>query len=186
MGGAHLGEPRLEGNTLKQTLLDVIESISRVIGSVSGTIGGFIIFAMTMLITIDVLGRYLFSKPTMVATEISGYMLVGITFLGLAFTQRQGRNVEIIMLTQKLSKKLQKQIRTVNLVVSVAVALWLTWATTTPVIENYTFHRISITELRTPMWIPWLMVPAGAFMLTIELVVELYKEIVSLRKSRSI
>ena len=169
---------------MKHNLLILGEKISRVTGLISGMLGAFLILAMTLLITIDVLGRFLFSKPTMVATEMSGYMLVGITFLGLAYTQRQGRNVEIILLTQQLSKKLQKQIRTINLVVSVVVAIWLIWATATPVIENYTFHRISITELRTPMWIPWLMVPIGALMLTIELIVELYKEIM-LKKPRS-
>ena len=151
-------------------------SISRICGSVSGVCGIIAIFAMTILITVDVAGRYV-GKPTGIADEASGYMMVGITFLGLAYTQRKGRNIRITMLTDRFSTSIQKRLEIPLLLVTALFVGWLTWLTTGPVIQNYVLHRLSITELRMPMWITWLMVPIGLAMLDIELIVEFIKAI---------
>lgn len=165
-------------------LVRFLDSVSRILSSVSGTSGIIFIFAMTVLITVDVLGRYFLDMPTYIATEFSGYMLVGIAFLGLAYTQRKGRHIQITIITSRLSQRLQEPLKIAVLVVGLIFVGWLTWTTWDPVVVMFEQHRTSLTTVATPLWIPVLLVPVGLGMFTIELLVELRRAIVELIKAR--
>ena len=158
------------------------ECVSRYNSRFSGGAALLILF-MTLLVTVDVLGR-VFGMPTYVSVEMSGYMLVGVAFLGLAYTQRSGGHIQITMLSNRLSPTSQKQLKIATLIVSIIFISWLTWSTLGPVIQNYVLHRTSVTPIKTPVWIPWLLVPAGFALFAIELIVELIKVISSSQINR--
>ena len=98
----------------------------------SGVIGGLFIFAMTLLVSVDVLGRYLFGKPTLVAVEMSAYMYVAIIFLGLAYTESIGRHIQITSVTRRLSQNQQKILAIVISITAIIFAGWLVWFTAGP------------------------------------------------------
>ena len=162
-------------------LIRILDSIGRRAGSIGGIGGAMFIFLMTLLITVDVIGRA-FGMPTYIAIEMSGYMLIGIVFLGLAYTQRKGRHIKIIMLTERLSPRKRQVLEIVALTVGLAFIGWFTWSTFGPVIQNYVLKTTSLTVVHTPLWIPYGFVAVGLGMLAIELLVELIKEITSLKK----
>lgn len=147
---------------------------------ISAVLGQALIFGMTLLVTVDVLGRTILGKSTLVATEISGYALVAIVFLGLAYTQRAERHVEINLLTRRFSLRRQRQLEIAVLIASTVFMAWLAWTTWGPVKANYIQHVTSITFLHTPMWIPYLFVPIGAGMLAIVLLIEVLNKIKTL------
>lgn len=155
--------------------------VGRWISSIGGISGAVFIFLMTLLITVDVLGRAV-GVPTYIAIEMSGYMLVGIVFLGLAYTQRKGGHIKIIMLTSKLSPGKRKLLEIATLVVALIFIGWLAWATLGPVMQNYILKATSLTMVRTPLWIPYGFITVGLVMLGIELMIELIKAINLLTK----
>ena len=142
--------------------------------SMSG--GGVFVFLMTLLISVDVLGRAV-RKPTYVAIEMSGYLLVGIVFLGLAYTQRRGQHISIVMLTDKLPLEKRRALKIATLILSAIFIIWLTWFTFGPVLQNYRLKAISLTLVHTPLWIPYAFIPLGLGMLAIELISEIIEEI---------
>ena len=154
-----------------------IDIFSKHLFRISAVSGQILIFGMTMLITVDVLGRATIGKSTLVATEISGYALVAIVFLGLAYTLRTERHVRIELLTKRLPPKRRQQVDIAVLILSMVFISWFTWATMGPVILNYIHHHVSITFLHAPMWIPYLFVPVGAGMLAIGLLIEIIGKI---------
>ena len=155
---------------------------SKYLYRISAVSGQVLIFGMTLLITVDVLGRATIGKSTLVATEISGYSLVAIVFLGLAYTLRTERHVRIELLTRRLSPKRQQQLEIAVLILSMVFIAWFTWTTTGPVILNYIQQHISITYLHAPMWIPYLFIPVGAGMLAIGLLIEIIGKLRNLRR----
>ena len=152
-----------------------VEIVSRVLATISGAAGGFTIFAMTMLITVDVLGRYLFGRPTMVAVEISGYMLVAMIFLGLAYTEKRDRHITITVITDRIPVKRRRAITIVNIFAAAILAAWLTWFTLQPVIQDFELGTVSLTGTRTPIWVPGLLIPVGFGLLSIQLLTRLLK-----------
>ena len=155
----------------RKVLLHAADIASKSVAFCSGCAAWLILF-MTLLITVDVLGRSFFGLPVYFSTEVSGYILVALTFLGLAYTQRKGKHIRIQLLTRHLPAGAQRYLELTILIIGIIVVGWLTWATKDPVIQNYVFQRTSITNLETPMWIPWLLVPVGFFMLTIQFIAE--------------
>jgi TRAP-type C4-dicarboxylate transport system permease small subunit len=152
--------------------------ISRNWSSTGNGIGSAALLFMTLLITVDVLGRSL-GTPTQVAHELSGYMMIGVVFLGLAYTQRQGKHIKIVLITNLVSKRKRQQMEIVTLAVAAVCIGGLAWYTLMPVMSNYTKNITSLTFLHVPLWIPYLLVPLGLFMLAIELTVETIKKIKS-------
>lgn len=147
--------------------------VGKCLSTGSGAAGGLAIFAMTLLVTVDVLGRYLFGKPTLVAVEMSGYMLVALIFLGLAYTESQGRHIQITLVTRRLSQRKQ---RILAIIISITVGFfvgWLVWFSAGPVIQYYVLGAVSKTGTRTPLWIPGLFIPLGFALFTIQLIVNL-------------
>jgi TRAP-type C4-dicarboxylate transport system permease small subunit len=153
------------------------DRVSKVIGYTSLVIGTAFTFLMTLLITVDVLMRYVLNMTTYVATEYSGYMLVGIAFIGLAYTQRAGKHIRITLLTERLPIKVQRRMEIPILIIAVLFISYLAWLTLDPVISSYILNRVSLTEVKTPLWIPYFFVPFGFAMLAIELAIETIKEI---------
>ena len=145
--------------------------------SIAAELGATLIFLMALLVTTDVVMRYFLDVTTGIATETSGYALVAITFLGLAYTQKMGRNVRVEFITKRLSKRRSDQFHIATLGLYLLFAIWFTYFTSGPVVYNFIHHTISPTVMHTPMWIPYLFIPIGAFILTLELLVELINKI---------
>ena len=147
--------------------------------------GQILILGMTLLITVDVLSRAIIGKSTLISFEVSGYALVAIVFLGLAYTLRMGRHIKIEILTRHFSRRWQLRLEVVVVIICIIFIAWLTWITWSSVATNYTQKMTSITTLHTPMWIPYFFVPLGSGMFTLALVIELVGKIRSLNnKSR--
>jgi len=145
----------------------------RIVVSIAGGVGAILIFFMVLLLTVDVAGRYVFGASTIVATELSGYALVAIIFLGLSYTQRAGQHIRITLLTGRLSQKRRHQLEIATLILTAVFFIWFTWVTADPVIYSYMNGVVSLTIMRVPMWIPQLFIPLGTSIFVAELVVEI-------------
>jgi TRAP-type C4-dicarboxylate transport system permease small subunit len=161
-----------------------LDAVSRIVSSFSSVTGIVFIFGMTTLITVDVFGRYI-GHSTQVADEFSRYMLVGLAFLGLAYTQRKKRHIQITIITSRLSQRTQDIIQIGVLIVGFLFASWLVWITW----EKYALvmlaaDRRSLTTVATPLWIPATMVPVGLGMFALELLIEIRMAIINLLKAK--
>jgi TRAP-type C4-dicarboxylate transport system permease small subunit len=139
-----------------------------------------LILLMTLLITIDVIGRTLFAKSTLVADELSGYMMVAIVFLGLAHTLKADKHITVEIITSRLPDEKRQKLEVIVFILSAAFMAWLTWSTWYPVVKN--LHTQSITSLHAPMWIPYLLVPVGSAMLTLAFLIEAVRKMKRLRR----
>lgn len=138
----------------------------------SGKIVAVLVFLMAVLIMVDVAVR-VFGKTILIADEMVTYLILIVAFFGLARTQQVGKHVELKAVTGRLSPKTRGRLRVVTLIASVVFLGWLTWATGGTLKDFYTSRAASVSFLHTPMWLPYLFVPLGFAMLTVEIVSEL-------------
>ena len=140
-----------------------------------------LLFIMTGLIALDVFARALIGRSTMISQEMAGYLLVAITFLGLAHTLREGRHITVELLTSKLSPHRQRQLEIYVFLVCIVFMAWLTWTTWSPVKDTFATGQRSVTPFQTPMWTVYFFVPLGSGMLTLAFVIELIRKVGNLR-----
>lgn len=132
-------------------------------------LAGTMVLAMALLIPIDVFGRYFFGKPTLIAVEISGYLLVGLVFLGLVYTAHVDRNIKVELLTDRLRPRVRKQLHDVVTIFSILFSAWLAWFTLGPVMMDFALGTTSLTGTAIPIWMPSALIPLGFALLAVKL-----------------
>ena len=137
-------------------------------------LAGAALFFMSMLITVDVIGRE-FGHSTGISHEISGYCLVAIIFLGLAYTMRRGRHIQITALTSRLPQRARRWLAMATSSMGLAFTGWLFWFTLQQVITSYNLQSISMTPLRAPLWPLEMLLPIGLSLLAMAIIAEMVR-----------
>jgi TRAP-type C4-dicarboxylate transport system permease small subunit len=144
--------------------------------SACGWIGRFLgalsIALMTGLITADVVGRYLLGMPTYVATEFSGYLCVVITFVGLSYVSRMGRQIEVTILIDRLPARLRRILKLCTHSAALFFVCYFAYETLTPTVFDFRLGTRSLTFVHTPLWVVNGFVPLGLTMLAVEMMAQ--------------
>ena len=60
-------------------------------------------FAMMLLTTADAIGRYVFNRPILVAYELTtNYLMIAAVFLAMPYAYREGANIRVTFLVERL------------------------------------------------------------------------------------
>ena len=153
-----------------------IETISVVAGWLSG-IG---VYGLTILVFIDVVLRYFFSKSIFIADEMSIYFMIYVAFLGAAMTMKNGAHIKVDLLYKRLPQKARKWLDVVTMILGTIICFIMTYQCTMWVRYTYKTNFISPSILETPMWIPMSVIPIGLFLWSLQYIVESMKAVKSL------
>lgn len=156
-------------------LIRYLNLVSKYTSLTSGTLAAVLVFSMALLIIVDVTGRSTTGWTTLVADEVSAFMLVAVVFWGLAHTQYKGRHIEINILTRRFSQRTQERLHLATLILALVIISWFAWLTVGPVATDYVEKTKSLGVARIPMWIPRLFIPVGAGMFGLVLLIEIIK-----------
>ena len=147
---------------------DRILSIAETAGMVASITALFLIM---IAISSDALGRYLFSSPLTGEYEfVSLYLMVILTFLGLAKTQAAGRHVRVAIL-EPLLLKLPWVIshRLTALVTAVGFAI-LTVITGEEAVARFAARTTMIGVVEFPTYLSYCWVPLGSGLLLLRMI----------------
>ncbi len=141
---------------------------------------------MMTLVAVEVFMRYVLHDPAMVADEFSAYMLVALSYLGLAYTWRQGGHVRITLLVSRLPPKVASWIRLMVLIMIFVFMVGITHAGYEMIIYALQIDLRSDTWLTFPLFWPQLTVFIGFLLLTLTLPVEIAQVIVKIRAGENV
>lgn len=153
---------------------------------VCGHIGAALVPMMMLLVVVAVFMRYVLKNPPMVSDEFSAYMLVALSYLGLASTWRRGGHVRITLLVRMLPVKLAGWLRLVVLITTLIFMIALTYYAFNMVVYAYKVNLRSDTWLTVPLVWPQLTVFIGFLMLTLFLPTEIVKVYRKIRAGESV
>lgn len=157
-----------------------ILSILDKIADGSGYLSGSLIPLMVVLIAYEVFMRYALNDPPMVADEFSAYMLVALSYLGLAYTWRKGGHVRVTIIFNHLPPKLAHWLRLFSLIISLGFIIAMTMSAWGMVTYSKMIGMRSDTWLTIELFWPQLPVLVGFILLTLILVSEILKGIAKL------
>ncbi len=161
-----------------------MQKLSRVIGFLSyicAYFAGVMLLVTILIVVVEVISRFVLRNPIIFADEFCGYILVAVTFFGLAYTWKERGHIRITFLIDRLPIKVTNWLRVVTLLVALAYAT-LAVSVSYPFIID-AFHRNirSNSPLATPLAYPQVVIPLGFTVLTLWLIVEVVKAIGNLR-----
>jgi C4-dicarboxylate transporter, DctQ subunit len=134
-------------------LLDVVQRVEAVL--VSGSILGIAALSATNVFTRTVLG---FSLAW--AQELSQFLMITVTFVGLSYAASQGRHVRMTAIYDQLSPRARKAVMT-----GIAATTSALLAALTVFAVDYanTLHTLGTVSpaLQVPLWIVYAVAPVG-------------------------
>jgi C4-dicarboxylate transporter DctQ subunit len=145
----------------------------RIVASVALTLTGLgvlCVVSMMVVVTYEVLQRYVFNAPTMWSDEIASYLLIAIVFLGLAQNLRQGSHIRIDVITNLVPVRTRLMLEVLAYGIGIVFSIMLVVGTWTR-FDNFWFrHTSSDSPLMTPLWMPMVPVVLGAAVLSLAMV----------------
>jgi TRAP-type C4-dicarboxylate transport system permease small subunit len=162
-------------------LASAVDRLSDVVGFLSGCL----VPLMMMLVVADVFMRYVMRSPLMVADEFSAYMLVALSFLGFAYTWRQGGHVRVEVAVRYLPPRAYAWVRLIGLTLTFFFMLAMDRAAYKMIVYALEMKMRSSTWLMFPLFWPQLTIFVGFVLLTLMLAVDILRAGVALRAEKS-
>ena len=147
-------------------------SIVRKLNRGAAALAAAALLAMIALITLQVVLRRLFNSPIEYTDEVSGYLLVAVTLLGVSYAMEKGDHIRVDMGLERLSPPILRGFRIGWCVVGIAFSALLAYETGAYALESARLGSVSI-DSQTLLWPIQALLPAGFALLGFELVTQL-------------
>jgi len=156
------------------------------IADLGGILSGWLVPFMMILVVVEVFTRYVLNRPLMVADEVSAYMLVALSFLGLAYTWRQGGHVRISILVSRLPQKAAGWVRLGALIAILLFMLEMDRSAYKMVVYALQMNMRSSTFLMIPLFWPQLPIFVGFVLLTLMIFVDIVRAAQKIRAGEKV
>ncbi|CAB1076123.1 hypothetical protein D1AOALGA4SA_3921 [Olavius algarvensis Delta 1 endosymbiont] len=163
-----------------QKVIKIIETLTDIF---SGRLQAAIIFLLMVMLLVEVLTRYILRSPLSIAEEMGGYLLVSITFMGLAYTWKEKGHVRVTLIFSRLPPRIARPIRFITLILATAFTVPLVKACWDLLADSMLFESRSGSWLRTPLVYPQTILLVGAVLLLLQLLVEILKAVMAMKQS---
>src|SRR5687768_1133664 len=97
-------------------LAAVVEALSDAAGAVAGAAT----LLLTVMVTSGVAARRVFNAPFLFVEEFSGYVVLAIVFLGLAYTMRSGGHIRVDIVQDRVRGRARTALQGACLLVALA------------------------------------------------------------------
>jgi TRAP-type C4-dicarboxylate transport system permease small subunit len=141
-----------------------------------GNIAAYSVLAMTLIVTGDVIARWLFGSPTPWAMESAGYLLVIATPMALAYTLKVGGHIRVPILVNRLPEAVQHWLRVVTSILGLGYCGILSQLTWKQALASVKFGTTSGTSIDVILWPFQMVIPLGLSLISLLLVLNIYNE----------
>ncbi|MFT6047791.1 MAG: TRAP-type C4-dicarboxylate transport system permease small subunit [Arenicella sp.] len=146
-----------------KNLQHIFSTINHAMEKVESTILTVAILIMMCNSCMNAAGRYFFGHSLYFSEELNRFLIIAITFIGLAYAVRLGRNIRMTALYDLLSVKGKKIATMIIAVTTAALMFYLTYLALIYVVEIKQLNRHS-PSLQFPVYIVYSIIPVGFFM----------------------
>ncbi len=157
-------------------MIMTINNLIHWLNKVAAAASCLVIFAMTWMITANVLMRYIFNKPSEIVEEYSGFMFVFIVFMGLGYVTRADNHISVELFFNRLPPGLKGATDVVMMTLNFLVISVYGYFAVDVFIQGLTYQETSVVTA-TPLWIPKVFMCVGILVFILETLNQLIKTI---------
>ncbi|MCL4188101.1 MAG: TRAP transporter small permease [Rhodobacteraceae bacterium] len=146
-------------------LLAGLDMVSARLARGAALLGCLALLSITLLVSVDVLGRWLAGVTTRMAVEVSGYLVVAVVFLGLADTYLQNAHIRVDALGSCLPRRPRAVLTFVNRILIILFCVVVFWFTFRSAVSSFRFGSSSRTNIDITLWPIQALIPIGLSLL---------------------
>ncbi len=155
-----------------------IDSLSEWIGQMSK----WIVFALVIIVSFDVIMRYVFNKPTIWAHPLSYMLGAAIYALGQCYSRKERANVNVDIFYERFSEKTQLVLDTIfDVILFIPTFSFLTVKMWEKFFNALRIHETDISSTwYAPLWPVRLMIAVGFSLLLLQFLVDFIEQLLML------
>lgn len=139
----------------------------------AAVMGGFLFVVITLIVFYEIVARYVFNSPTTWSIDVCIYLVMWATFLGAAYTLKQGGHIMVDVVVVKFSPRNVRLVRLATYTLVLTFCLVLLWRGTLACIDAVRYNEVTLSAHRFPLWLPMSAIPAGSFLLILQSICKL-------------
>ncbi|MEP9347659.1 TRAP transporter small permease [Xanthobacter sp. KR7-225] len=125
-------------------------------------LGAICLFAMMVIVFVDVAMRYLFNSPLGFSYDlISLYLMVGVFFFALSDTLRHDEHVRVDILYLRMPEGLRRLCDRISYGLAAALFAVVLWTGLVRALASTAQGEVMATLIPWPIWVAYWMVPIG-------------------------
>jgi TRAP-type C4-dicarboxylate transport system permease small subunit len=136
-----------------------------------------VLVGMMVLITLEVIFRDFFNFSFQFTDEVSGYLLVAITFLSISVSLRDGALFRVEFLYHRLVPRSRHLAQFLFDLLSLAFGVILDYQLFRHVMSTWERNMVAPTLLATPLYIPQIVMPVGVSLMILVLLGEIGQDV---------
>lgn len=122
---------------------------------------GVVLVALVLLVCGEAFLRGAANISLGFAEEVTGYFVVMLTFFGAALALRSGALFRVSFLSDKLSHKSRSRLYAAFAAIALFICIVFVLRTIDVTMSSFERGRFAPTVLRTPLWVPQMLMPIG-------------------------
>jgi TRAP-type C4-dicarboxylate transport system permease small subunit len=169
---AHAELDLIVRDTPSAGLLGTLQAAVDGLNNLLAVLSALAVGAAGLILTWEVIGRYLLAIPSDWQDESSVFLLVGATFLSAAWTQRRRGHVGIDALSMILPAGADRVRRVMADLASAVFCGFFAWKSFQMLAEVWEEGQTTPSALGAPLWVPYACMTAGMALLTLQLLLQ--------------
>jgi len=167
-------------NTHNLTLVERIENKYRILSTALSSLSAITIALMMLSTTIDATARYVLNNPLPGIFELNEVLLVICVYMGITWTQMERGHIRVEIIVSRVSTKTRHSLNILSWVVALIFVAILCHQTFLGFQDSFRIREFRWGSIQMPIWWAKGLVPLGCLMLMAQLVLDIWKEIMSL------
>jgi C4-dicarboxylate transporter DctQ subunit len=149
-----------------------MKAFGRILNALEDVIASLFLLSGLGLVFVNVIGRYIFSKPIFWADEVAAYLIIWAALFGLGIAFKDKRHIQVTMLYAKMPLLVK---RILTFIVNIGGILFCVLFVIGGMRLEQTYLRIGQESLNAqiPLWIPNAIIPIAGVIFCIRFVIDL-------------
>ncbi len=128
---------------------------------------------LLLIVTYGIVARYIFNNSPIWAEEICCYLFIFMVWMPLGWILKGDHNIALDLVIKNVSPEKRRWLEIINSFVGFLFCLVLFWYSVKYTFFQYRFDFRSSTLLAVPLWIPYLVIPLGVILITLQYLVKI-------------
>ena len=139
---------------------DPISRVVEPVARVAAILCGYAVLLLSLAVSVEIVGRKLFSHAFPGTDDIGGYVLAIVAIVGASYTMAKRGHTRVDIFLVKMPNGWQRLLNLLAMLSMAAFAIFAAWRGSTVLLESIEFQSVASNPLQTPLWQPqslWLI-----------------------------
>jgi TRAP-type C4-dicarboxylate transport system permease small subunit len=138
-----------------------VSRIAEPVARCAAVLCGYAVLALSLAITVEILGRKLFGFSFQGIDDIGGYTLAICAAVGASYTMAMRGHTRVDVFLVRMPRAVQRALNVLAMVSLAVFACYALWRGSVVLRESIEFQSVATNPLQTPLWQPQSLWLAG-------------------------